>query len=89
MLVRQGQLGVADRPAAGADLHRAHRALGVVWLAKVGVQAGLYLAHQDTALGVARLALGYPPYALLLPITVWTVRRVTREPPPEPRCPAA
>ncbi|MFF3852737.1 DUF3159 domain-containing protein [Micromonospora sp. NPDC002575] len=52
---------------------------GVVWLAKVGVQAGLYLAHQDTALGVARLALGYPPYALLLLITVWTVRRVTRE----------
>ncbi|WP_446219192.1 DUF3159 domain-containing protein [Micromonospora sp. IBHARD004] len=57
---------------------------GVVWLAKVGVQAGLYLAHQDTALGVARLALGYPPYALLLLITVWTVRRVTRETAPEP-----
>ncbi|WP_030489359.1 DUF3159 domain-containing protein [Micromonospora chokoriensis] len=57
---------------------------GVVWLAKVGVQAGLYLAHQDTALGVARLALGYPPYALLLLITVWTVRRVTRESQPTP-----
>ncbi|MFI7574819.1 DUF3159 domain-containing protein [Micromonospora sp. NPDC049497] len=57
---------------------------GVVWLAKVGVQAGLYLAHQDTALGVARLALGYPPYALLLLITVWTVRRVTRETAPTP-----
>ncbi|WP_406107825.1 DUF3159 domain-containing protein [Micromonospora globbae] len=55
---------------------------GVVWLAKVGVQAGLYLAHKDTALGVARLVLGYPPYALLLLITVWTVRRVTREPEP-------
>ena len=51
---------------------------GVVWLAKVGVQAGLYLADMDTALGVARLALGYPPYALLLVITGWTVRRVTR-----------
>ncbi|TDC42226.1 DUF3159 domain-containing protein [Micromonospora sp. KC213] len=51
---------------------------GVVWLAKVGVQAGLYLAHQDTALGVARLVLGYPPYALLLLITVWVVRRETR-----------
>ncbi|WFE49618.1 DUF3159 domain-containing protein [Micromonospora sp. WMMD1155] len=57
---------------------------GVVWLAKVGVQAGLYLAHQDTALGVARLVLGYPPYALLLLITVWTVRRVTRDAPPTP-----
>jgi Protein of unknown function (DUF3159) len=55
---------------------------GVVWLAKVGVQAGLYLADMDTALGVARLALGYPPYALLLAITIWTVRRVTREPVP-------
>ncbi|MGW4465343.1 DUF3159 domain-containing protein [Micromonospora sp. NPDC004704] len=52
---------------------------GVVWLAKVGVQAALYLADQDTALGIARLALGYPPYLLLLAITVWTVRRVTRD----------
>ncbi|MGN9776631.1 DUF3159 domain-containing protein [Micromonospora sp. H33] len=57
---------------------------GVVWLAKVGVQAGLYLAQQDTALGVARLVLGYPPYVLLLLITVWTVRRVTRESSPAP-----
>jgi hypothetical protein len=55
---------------------------GVVWLAKVGVQAALYLAEQDTALGIARLALGYPPYVLLLLITVWTVRRATREPVP-------
>jgi hypothetical protein len=55
---------------------------GVVWLAKVGVQAALYLAHMDTALGIARLALGYPPYALLLAITIWTVRKVTRTPAP-------
>jgi hypothetical protein len=51
---------------------------GVVWLAKVGVQAALYLADQDTALGVARLVLGYPPYLLLLAFTVWAVRRVTK-----------
>ncbi|WDZ87622.1 DUF3159 domain-containing protein [Micromonospora cathayae] len=57
---------------------------GVVWLAKVGVQAALYLADMDTALGIARLALGYPPYALLLLITVWTVRRVTRHSAPAP-----
>lgn len=62
---------------------------GVVWLAKVGVQAGLYLAHQDTALGVARLLLGYPPYVLLLLITVWTVRRVTRQTPQAPLTPQA
>ncbi|MDG4785841.1 DUF3159 domain-containing protein [Micromonospora sp. WMMD1102] len=53
---------------------------GVVWLAKVGVQAGLYLADMDTALGIARLLLGYPPYALLLVITIWVVRRVNRVP---------
>ncbi|SCL33073.1 Protein of unknown function [Micromonospora pallida] len=57
---------------------------GVVWLAKVGVQAALYLADMDTALGIARLALGYPPYALLLLITVWVVRRVTHHPAPTP-----
>lgn len=54
---------------------------GVVWLIKVGVQAALYLANMETALGIARLALGYPPYALLLAITIWTVRRVTRSAP--------
>lgn len=52
---------------------------GVVWLLKVGVQAAFYLADMETALGISRLALGYPPYALLLAITVWAVRRVTRE----------
>jgi hypothetical protein len=51
---------------------------GVVWLAKVGIQAALWDADRSTALGLARLALGYPPYALLLAITVWAVRRVTR-----------
>jgi hypothetical protein len=51
---------------------------GLVWLAKVGAQHALYIADMETALGVARLTLGYPPYALLLLITVWTVRRVTR-----------
>jgi hypothetical protein len=50
----------------------------VIYLIKVGIQYGLYLAHQDDWLGVARLALGWPPYALLLAVTVWSVRRVTR-----------
>jgi hypothetical protein len=53
---------------------------GAVWLAKVGVQHLLYEANAEDALGVARLLLGYPPYALLLAVTIWTVRRVTREP---------
>jgi hypothetical protein len=53
---------------------------GTVWLAKTGVQALLWgnEASSDTTLGVARLLLGYPPYALLLLITIWAVRRVTR-----------
>jgi Protein of unknown function (DUF3159) len=55
---------------------------GAVWLAKVGVQHLLYAANAEDALGVARLALGYPPYALLLAVTIWTVRRVTRSPVP-------
>ena len=51
---------------------------GVTWVAKVSVQAVLYVAHEDTALGVARIVLGYPPYLLLLAITIWVVRRVMR-----------
>jgi hypothetical protein len=61
---------------------------GVVWLAKVGVQAALYLADQDTALGVARLVLGYPPYLLLLAFTVWAVRRETKGAPETEAAPA-
>jgi Protein of unknown function (DUF3159) len=61
---------------------------GLVWLAKVGVQAALYLADQDTALGVARLVLGYPPYLLLLAFTVWAVRRETRTAPETEAAPA-
>jgi hypothetical protein len=51
---------------------------GVVWIVKVGVQGWLWYLDETTAteLGVARLLLGYPPYALLLAFTVWWVRRV-------------
>ncbi|SCG35179.1 DUF3159 domain-containing protein [Micromonospora inositola] len=84
VLVAKGRSEWRDDPRLVRTFTQLTVLWGVVWLAKVGVQAGLYLAHQDTALGVARLALGYPPYALLLLITVWTVRRVTRETAPEP-----
>jgi hypothetical protein len=50
----------------------------VVYVLKVTVLSTLYLANQVDALGVARLALGYPPYALLLLVTVYAVRRVMR-----------
>jgi hypothetical protein len=52
-----------------------------VYVVKVAVLSGLYLTNQDTALGIARLALGFPPYALLLVLTVYAVRRVMRTPP--------
>ncbi|MEV4842372.1 DUF3159 domain-containing protein [Micromonospora matsumotoense] len=84
VLVAKGRSEWRDDPRLVRTFTQLTVLWGVVWLAKVGVQAGLYLAHQDTALGVARLALGYPPYALLLLITVWTVRRVTRESAPQP-----
>lgn len=48
----------------------------VVWVGKVSIQAGLYLADQEHLLGAARLALGTPPYLLLLAITIWVVRRI-------------
>ncbi|MGH3712601.1 MAG: DUF3159 domain-containing protein [Micromonosporaceae bacterium] len=48
-----------------------------MFLVKGVVQGGLYLANEANWLGVARLAMGYPPYLLMLGITVWAVRRVT------------
>jgi hypothetical protein len=51
----------------------------VTYLAKTLIQALIFHATPNndpgTALGIAKLALGYPPYALLLAITVWTVRK--------------
>ncbi len=66
--------------------------LTVVWaltyLAKVVIQAVVFQHTSDdspaTALGVLRLALGYPPYLLLIAITVWATRRVSPQAAPEP-----
>jgi hypothetical protein len=54
----------------------------LVYLGKVVVQWRLYEANQDDLLGIARLALGWPPYILLAAFTVWRVRRVTHAPAP-------
>lgn len=54
--------------------------LTVLWAAvyagKTGVQWVFYLAHDTDLLGIARLALGWPPYILLALITVWRVRKI-------------
>ena len=81
VVVAGGQSHWRESPRLVRTFGRLTILWGVVWLLKVAVQAALYLLHMDTALGVARLALGYPPYALLLAVTVWRVRRVTREEP--------
>jgi Protein of unknown function (DUF3159) len=51
----------------------------VTYLVKTLIQALIFHATPDkdpgTALGIAKLALGYPPYALLIAVTIWAVRR--------------
>ena len=64
-----------DKPHLLRTFNWLTMAWAAIYLAKVAVQVPLYLAHQTDALGVARLALGYPPYLLLIAFTVWAVRR--------------
>jgi hypothetical protein len=64
-------------------LRRAFTWLTLLWsvtyLVKFLIQGGLYLAEQTDLLGASRLILGWPLYALLLAVTVWSVRSVTRK----------
>jgi FtsH-binding integral membrane protein len=53
-----------------------------VFAARVVVQGWLYNADEETWLGVARLAMGYPLVGVALLGTVWAVRRARREPAP-------
>lgn len=68
-------------------LQRTFQWLTLLWAAmfllKGGVQGALYLANEANWLGVARLAMGYPPYLLMLGVTVWAVRRVTHDETPQ------
>ena len=54
----------------------------LVFLARVVVQGWLYNADEETWLGIARLAMGYPLVGLALLGTVWAVRRARRQPAP-------
>lgn len=47
----------------------------VIFLGKAALQYALYKAGHNTVLGVTRIALGYPSYALLLALTIWQVRK--------------
>jgi Protein of unknown function (DUF3159) len=84
--------GGATRWYKQRSLKRAFSWLTVVWatiyLLKVAVQFGLYQAGKANLLGVTRIVFGWPPYALLLALTVWSARRVIRGD-PEAEPPAA
>jgi hypothetical protein len=53
-----------------------------VFAARVVVQGWLYNADQETWLGIARLAMGYPLFGVALLGTIWAVRRARRSPSP-------
>ncbi|MGI5244525.1 DUF3159 domain-containing protein [Dactylosporangium sp. CA-139066] len=80
--------GGATRWYDNQRLRRAFVWLTVLWAVvyalKLGVQVALYRdssADSDDLLGIARLALGWPPYALLAALTVWQARRILRDEP--------
>lgn len=54
----------------------------LVFASRVVVQGWLYNADEETWLGIARLAMGYPLVGLALLGTVWAVRRAGRDPAP-------
>ena len=56
----------------------------LVFASRVVLQGLLYDANEETWLGVARLAMGYPLTGLALLFTIWAVRRASRTPAPTP-----
>jgi hypothetical protein len=54
----------------------------LVFASRVVVQGWLYKADEETWLGIARLAMGYPLVGLALLGTIWAVRRARRDPAP-------
>jgi hypothetical protein len=85
LLIAGGSTRWQDRPPMVRLFSRLTLLWAGTYLVKVGIQTWLFGntgAHDPgTALGIARLALGYPPYALLLALTVWSVRRLTASDP--------
>jgi uncharacterized protein DUF3159 len=54
----------------------------LVFASRVVVQGWLYNTDEETWLGIARLAMGYPLVGLALLGTVWAVRRARHDPSP-------
>jgi hypothetical protein len=81
LMVARGSTAWREYPTMVRLFSRLTVLWAVTYLTKVAIQAWLFqsTAADDpaTGLGIARLALGYPPYALLIAVTVWTVRRRT------------
>jgi hypothetical protein len=89
---------VADRGSTrwrdDLGLRRTFAWLTLVWasmyLAKAVLQVGIYFAdaltedQKASILGIIRIGLGFPPYALLAALTVWAVRRHLRAVEPVP-----
>jgi hypothetical protein len=65
-----------------ARLFRTFQWLTLVWAAslfvRAGVQGWLWLQDQATAIGIVRILISWPIYAVTLAFTVWAVRRATR-----------
>ena len=87
--------GGSTRWRQETGLRRIFAWLTVLWaaiyLSKAALQVGIFYAEALTEdqktgiLGAIRIVLGFPPYALLLAVTIWAVRRHTRlNPPAEP-----
>lgn len=62
---------------------RAFQWVTLVWagmfLSRAVVLGGLYLADDENTLGIMRIAMGMPLYLGALGLTVWAVRRTTRQ----------
>jgi hypothetical protein len=85
VLADGGRRDWLDKPKMVKLFNRLTIVWAVTYLVKTVIQAWVFnntAAHDPaTALGIARLVLGYPPYAALLAYTIWSVRRLTARDP--------
>jgi Protein of unknown function (DUF3159) len=85
VLADGGRRDWLDRPKMVKLFNRLTIVWAATYLVKTVIQAWVFnntAAHDPaTGLGIARLALGYPPYAALLAYTVWSVRRLSARDP--------